>query len=700
MPQTDAQLCNSWYLLELFFSSKFLSTQEPLETSLCPSLHCTSVTHLSCLSQYFLQSQAIKRPKQNISELIPRGGDCKSCGNYILWGDVIRGSYRRFRAMQKAEDGGDNIVEDDLFVSDEDELSEAEEAAIDESPIKVKKTTKKNPSTSRSTRRKSVDEKTRKGVPSRSRTKSSSSGEVFSFDSISSSSDAVRRRGRPVKVIESSPSLVSPKRSAKAKRTESIRRGPGRQRKGTSISASVQSPGDAFEFPFSNPGAEDSTNRKPGVRRSRNSRVQPLVTSPPSSRKSADKGKAKASDPVKYFSTKELAAAWAIIEEGSGGKMDLPSESQLSRSFIFTSKSGRASKSPILSSLEASARTKRKPGRPRKSQSPSLSSNSSQLSLGSVRDANDVEISELTPTRRRGRSRIDLERPETSPINPSSSENHGQPGKDNFIEVRHRKPKKDLSAATSLSEVKKRGRPRKDILTNAVFPKISISSRSRGRPRGSESPKAVVVISSDSLTPERSRRGPRNESSVSSPPETGRRGRPRGSVMTPSFGNVMVTGTDKRRPGRPCEETSPLPTIRNDVVRIKQKRGRSCKDVGLIPLAQPETSTSALSSKMRIHTKSIQVDSSSGESFDFAALDDSDASDENFDQFLVRVAKRGPKSQKVSERRSRKSLGKRHTYDVAPESSLQVWEGNHLRRAMSSLSVTTPTNLPVVIISD
>ena len=568
--------------------------------------------------------------------------------------------------MQMAEDGGDNMVEDDLFVSDEDELSEAEEDVFGESPIRVKK---RNASAFRSARRKSVDDKTRKRASSRSRTKSSSSGEVFSFDSLSSSSEGVRRRGRPVKVIEVSSSLVSPastKKSPKAKRPESIRRGPGRPRKATSIPAGMQSPGDALESPFSNPGPEDSANRKPGARRSRNSRVQTLVTSP----KSTDKGKAKASDAVKTFSTEGPAAALAIVKEGIRFGAKTSSESHLSRSSAFTDTGGRPSKSPTPSPSDKVA--KRKPGRPRKSGSPSLPSGNSQF-----RDSNDVEISEITPTRRRGRPRIDSERPESSRIGGRLRKNDVS----TIIE-----PKRDALATTSPSELKKRGRPRKDVspaLANAATPQISIPSRARGRP------KAVVVISSsDSPTPERRRGRPRNDASASTPPETSRRGRPRGSsVLTPSPKNEIA---NKRKPRKEATPLSP-------VVRTKQKRGRPCKAAGLVPSAQSETS--AFSSKMRMHTKSVtEVDTSSGESFDFAGLDGSEASDEDFDQFLARVAKRVvPKSQKDSERRVGKSpAGKRHVRDVG---SQRVWEENHLRRAMSSLSLATPAD-PAIIISD
>jgi len=63
---------------------------EPPKVALCPSGDCRAVSHLSCLAADFLSSDSLQS-----SGLLPRGGNCKSCGSYVLWGDVIRGCYRR-----------------------------------------------------------------------------------------------------------------------------------------------------------------------------------------------------------------------------------------------------------------------------------------------------------------------------------------------------------------------------------------------------------------------------------------------------------------------------------------------------------------------------------------------------------------------------------------------------------------------------
>ena len=39
-----------------------------------------------------------------MSELIPRGGTCRECDTYVLWGDVVRGAYRRLQAVIPQDD--------------------------------------------------------------------------------------------------------------------------------------------------------------------------------------------------------------------------------------------------------------------------------------------------------------------------------------------------------------------------------------------------------------------------------------------------------------------------------------------------------------------------------------------------------------------------------------------------------------------
>ena len=84
--------------------------QEALKVALCPSGNCKAISHLSCLATDFLSSDS-SQP----SELLPRGGNCKSCESYVLWGDVIRGCYRRHQGGKAPEleesDGEEEGVE-------------------------------------------------------------------------------------------------------------------------------------------------------------------------------------------------------------------------------------------------------------------------------------------------------------------------------------------------------------------------------------------------------------------------------------------------------------------------------------------------------------------------------------------------------------------------------------------------------------
>ncbi|PSR75720.1 hypothetical protein PHLCEN_2v9011 [Hermanssonia centrifuga] len=100
-------------------------TSNPLETALCPSFSCTSISHLVCLAHGFLKSTASSSTQ---SELIPRGGECRSCHEYVLWGDIIRGCFRRQKGgivlepVDEAEEEAEGMNSDETM-----SVSEAEE---------------------------------------------------------------------------------------------------------------------------------------------------------------------------------------------------------------------------------------------------------------------------------------------------------------------------------------------------------------------------------------------------------------------------------------------------------------------------------------------------------------------------------------------------------------------------------------------
>lgn len=87
---------------------------DPTTIVLCPNQSCTAVAHTLCLSEYFLSSE-----QKTTSAFIPRGGHCPVCEIYTLWGDVIRGSYRRSEASgsenaKKNRDPDKNIMADQI----------------------------------------------------------------------------------------------------------------------------------------------------------------------------------------------------------------------------------------------------------------------------------------------------------------------------------------------------------------------------------------------------------------------------------------------------------------------------------------------------------------------------------------------------------------------------------------------------------
>ncbi|KAF8972892.1 hypothetical protein BDZ97DRAFT_1649124, partial [Flammula alnicola] len=88
---------------------------DPLSTTLCPSTGCVAVSHLKCLSEKFLSEEPGR------TAMIPRGGHCQSCGNYTLWGDVVRGCYRRLPPVERTGQDLLDIASDDMFLSDEDD---------------------------------------------------------------------------------------------------------------------------------------------------------------------------------------------------------------------------------------------------------------------------------------------------------------------------------------------------------------------------------------------------------------------------------------------------------------------------------------------------------------------------------------------------------------------------------------------------
>ncbi|KAL5478424.1 SLX1 [Sanghuangporus weigelae] len=73
--------------------------EDQLALALCPAPACKGTAHLLCLARKFLSEDMDGR---GTSKLIPRGGECPMCLGYVLWGDVIRGCYRRWGGKRKS----------------------------------------------------------------------------------------------------------------------------------------------------------------------------------------------------------------------------------------------------------------------------------------------------------------------------------------------------------------------------------------------------------------------------------------------------------------------------------------------------------------------------------------------------------------------------------------------------------------------
>ncbi|KAF8070339.1 hypothetical protein FPV67DRAFT_1013295 [Lyophyllum atratum] len=161
-------------------------TTDALSTALCPAPTCTAVTHILCLSRQFLEADPSERG------LIPRGGKCTCCNTYTLWGDFVRGSYRRMV-------GGVAIEEEDTLETDQGELynSDGEQLAI----VASSRSTTKKPAKRKAKSPAAQARKTRQKKTSRmGAAESSSGGELFDFDvdSTDGASGTPRRRGRAV----------------------------------------------------------------------------------------------------------------------------------------------------------------------------------------------------------------------------------------------------------------------------------------------------------------------------------------------------------------------------------------------------------------------------------------------------------------------------------------------------------------------
>ncbi|KAG5646817.1 hypothetical protein DXG03_002194 [Asterophora parasitica] len=234
----------------------------------------------------------------------PRGGTCTFCNTYTLWGDVIRGCYRR-------KVGGITPEEDDMTDHSmgmnqdqvEGELCDSDSVpGPPRSPLKkpVKQKTKSQNLVAQPRSKSTLKKGARKTDVA-----SSSEGESFDFDVSSSdepSTATPRKRGRPPK--SSSPTATATRQKASTSPTKKgklpqlavaspKKRGRPRKRSESFTSVALppaKSPGDSE--PFDSDSSAGDTPRKPGrpQKASPSAIPQPSALDEPASPRNRDKG--------------------------------------------------------------------------------------------------------------------------------------------------------------------------------------------------------------------------------------------------------------------------------------------------------------------------------------------------------------------------------------------------------------------------
>lgn len=66
---------------------------------------------------------------------MPRGGECSSCRTYILWGDVIRGCYRRHAGGKVTLEEEEEETEGEEAEAESRELSDSDAMDVDDGPV-------------------------------------------------------------------------------------------------------------------------------------------------------------------------------------------------------------------------------------------------------------------------------------------------------------------------------------------------------------------------------------------------------------------------------------------------------------------------------------------------------------------------------------------------------------------------------------
>ncbi|KAF7972709.1 hypothetical protein HWV62_17156 [Athelia sp. TMB] len=183
-------------------------SKDSLKTTLCVTPGCSEVSHLACLSESFVSAEAHSIDNAG---MIPRGGQCKGCQEYVLWGELVKGCYRR----EKGGPGGiPPEVEDDPEITQSGSSSDVDQVYTGtprrgrgRPPGKAKASTKKP-----------------------QLAVGSESGEFFDLDAVSSATED----GEGSRAIVSPPKRGRPRKVSAVARTLPVmpaKKTPGRPRK-------------------------------------------------------------------------------------------------------------------------------------------------------------------------------------------------------------------------------------------------------------------------------------------------------------------------------------------------------------------------------------------------------------------------------------------------------------------------------------
>ncbi|KZT64115.1 hypothetical protein DAEQUDRAFT_733083 [Daedalea quercina L-15889] len=160
---------------------------DPLNIAFCPTSNCTATSHLACLSSDFLQHERTANTTSGTG-MIPRGGECRSCRTYVLWGDIIRGCYRR-----RGEDAPDMESDHDEDLSGEESQS-CEDA--DDVPPSPRRRSRKTLGKKSTKPHGAATQKKRSAILAQ---ENSSEGEFFDLNNVSGDSEEDALDERPLR---------------------------------------------------------------------------------------------------------------------------------------------------------------------------------------------------------------------------------------------------------------------------------------------------------------------------------------------------------------------------------------------------------------------------------------------------------------------------------------------------------------------